>query len=151
MPQDYRQLAIAVDMIPPAEGHCQRLQDLLAKAWRGSLRSGMRFTDKPEEEILRMKGKGVGRLQQVTVQRGKPRPYNYFDPGAGGKFACGWSGPGERLRPRGISCPTRHAGGMHQPCRYLGEARVSAFPMQHALHAPTPGDLFCLGQALCCR
>ena len=43
-----------------------------------------------DEEIQRLRGKGVGVLQQVTVQRDRvPVTYTYFDTEPEGKFALG--------------------------------------------------------------
>ena len=83
---------LTVDLIQPGEGQANAYTDFLAKHGDGILSILHEVESRPalEQEILRMKGKGVAVLQQVTVQRGQsPVTYVYFDTEREGKFALG--------------------------------------------------------------
>jgi hypothetical protein len=83
---------LLVDMIQPAEGQRNAYTDFLAKHGDGilSIVHGVASPQMLEQEIKRMKGKGVGVLQQVTVQRDQvPVTYTYFDTETEGKYSLG--------------------------------------------------------------
>ena len=83
---------LTVDMIQPAEGQANAYTSFLGKHGDGILSIVHEVPSRQalEQEILRMKGKGVGVLQQVTVQRGQvPVTYTYFDTEPEGKFVLG--------------------------------------------------------------
>jgi hypothetical protein len=83
---------LTVDLIQPGEGQANAYTDFLAKHGDGILSIVHEVEGRPalEQEILRMKNRGVAVLQQVTVQ-GAPFPatYTYFDTEPEGKFALG--------------------------------------------------------------
>jgi len=89
---------LTVDMIQPAEGQANAYTSFLARHGDGILSIVHEVPSRRalQQEILRMQGKGVGVLQQVTMQRGQvPVTYTYFDTEPEGKFALGLVyGPG---------------------------------------------------------
>src|SRR5437899_11073756 len=83
---------LTVDMIQPAEGQANAYTSFLGKHGDGILSIVHEVPDPQalETEILRMKGKGVDVLQQVTVRPDQgPLTYTYFDTEPEGKFALG--------------------------------------------------------------
>src|SRR4029077_4446197 len=83
---------LTVDLIQPAEAQSNIYTSYLGKHGDGILSIVHEVPSRQalEEEIRRMKGKGVEVLQQVTVQRDKaPVTYTYFDTEPEGKFALG--------------------------------------------------------------
>jgi hypothetical protein len=79
---------LAVDMIQPAEGQANAYTNFLAKHGDGilSIVHEVPSLNAVEAEIQRMRSKGVGVLQQVTMQNGT---YTYFDTESEGKLALG--------------------------------------------------------------
>jgi hypothetical protein len=130
---------LTVDMIQPAEGQENAYTRFLDKHGDGILSVVHEVATRQalEEEIRRMTGKGVGVLQQVTVQRRQvPATYTYFDTESGGKFALGLL-----LAPGASRGPTQPASITHFGAVVWDAAAVSAywerlgwapFPMQHA-------------------
>src|SRR5258706_12816172 len=127
---------LAVDMIQPAEGQANAYTNFLAKHGDGilSIVHEVPNRDTLEKEILRMKGKGVGVLQQVTMQRDVT--HIYFDTELEGKFALGLV-----YRPEGMPAVVRPAVVSHFSPVVWDAAAVSAyweklgfpaFPIQHA-------------------
>jgi len=127
---------LTVDMIQPAEGQANAYTSFLAKHGDGILSCVRKVPsrDALEKEILRMKGKGVGVLQQVTTQRDVT--YTYFDTESEGKFALGLV-----YRPEGMPAAVGPAVVSHFSPVVWDVAAVSAywerlgfpaFPMQHA-------------------
>jgi hypothetical protein len=83
---------LTVDMIQPGEGQSDAYTNFLSKHGDGILSIVHEVPSRAalEKEILRMKEKGVGVLQQVTMQRDQvAETYTYFDTEPGGKFALG--------------------------------------------------------------
>lgn len=89
---------LTVDMIQPAEGQLNAFNDFLGKHGDGIFSIVHEVSSKEEmtKEIQRMRGMGVGVLQQFTVERqNKPITFTYFDTEPQGKFALGlvyWPG-----------------------------------------------------------
>ena len=83
---------LTVDLIQPGEGQTNAYTDFLAKHGDGILSIVHEAPSRQalEQEVLRMKRKGVALLQQVTVAREQgPVTYAYFDTEREGKFALG--------------------------------------------------------------
>src|SRR5207248_11178474 len=83
---------LAVDMIQQAEGQANAFTNFLSRHCDGILSIVHEVPSRQalEQEILRMKGRGVDVLQQVTVERDQvPVTYTYFDTEPDGKFALG--------------------------------------------------------------
>lgn len=83
---------LTVDMLQPGEGQANAYTNFLGRHGDGILSIVHEVPSRQalEAEILRMKGRGVGVLQQVTVRRdGVPATYTYFDTEPEGKFALG--------------------------------------------------------------
>jgi hypothetical protein len=130
---------LTVDMIQPAEAQANAFTSFLARHGDGILSIVHEVPSRQalEGEILRMKGKGVGVLQQVTVQRDHvPVTYTYFDTEPEGKFALGLV-----YRPGGMRASAGPALVSHFSPVVWDAAAVSAyweklgfpaFPMQHA-------------------
>jgi hypothetical protein len=129
---------LAVDMIQPAEGQANAYTNFLSKHGDGILSIVHEVPSRQalESEIQRMKGKGVGVLQQVTLQGREGATYTYFDTEAAGKFALGLV-----YRPGGMQRATGPQTVSHLSPVIWDAAAVSAyweklgfpgFPMQHA-------------------
>jgi hypothetical protein len=127
---------LTVDMIQPAEGQTNAYTNFLTKHGDGilSIVHEVPNRDALEKEILRMKGRGVRVLQQVTMQRDVT--YIYFDTEPQGKFALGLV-----YRPEGMPAAARPAVVSHFSPVVWDAAAVSAyweklgfpaFPIQHA-------------------
>ena len=141
---------LTVDMIQPAEGQANAYTNFLGKHGDGILSIVHEVPSRQalEKEILRMKGKGVDVLQQVTVQRDQvPVTYTYFDTEPEGKFALGLvyasgrnaagggAGRGVALQPGRVGCGSRIG--------LLGEAGVPGVPdaaCNAAGGLPVPGQ-----------
>jgi hypothetical protein len=83
---------LTVDMIQPGEGQANAYTNFLGKHGDGILSIVHEVSSRQEleAEIARMKRRGVGVLQQVTLQRAQaPITYVYFDTEPQGKFALG--------------------------------------------------------------
>jgi hypothetical protein len=130
---------LTVEMIQPAEAQANAYTSFLEKHGDGILSI---VHEVPSQqalvgEILRMKGKGVAVLQQVSVQRDRaPVTYVYFDTEPEGKFSLGLA-----YSPGGLrSAPGRTVVSHFSPViwdaaavsAYWGRLGFPAFPMQHA-------------------
>jgi catechol 2,3-dioxygenase-like lactoylglutathione lyase family enzyme len=126
---------LTVDMIQPGEGQANAYTDFLAKHGDGILSIMHEVPNRQalEKEILRMKTKGVGILQQVSL---RDRIDTYFDTEQQGKFALGLV-----LKPEGARVATGPGPVSHFGFVVWDAAAVSAywerlgfpaFPMQHA-------------------
>ena len=134
---------LTVDLIQPGEGQANAYTDFLAKHGDGILSIVHEVEGRPalEQEILRMKSKGVGVLQQVTVQSGQsPVTYTYFDTEPEGKFALGLV-----YRPGGMRAAAGPAVVSHFGAVVWDAAAVSAyweklgfppFSMEHVTDKP---------------
>lgn len=134
---------LTVDMIQPAEGQLNAYTNFLSKHRDGILSIMHEVPNRQalDAEIRRMKSKGVGILQQVTVHRGKADiTYTYFDTEPEGKFALGLI-LGSPEAPAPVS-PTlvSHFGAMvfdgMTVSAYWEKLGFPAFPMQHATPRP---------------
>ncbi|HET6900138.1 MAG TPA: VOC family protein, partial [Vicinamibacteria bacterium] len=115
---------LTVDLIQPGEGQANAYTDFLAKHGDGILSIVHEVESPPalEQEILRMKAKGVAVLQ-VTVQRGKaPVTHVYFDTEREGKFALGLV-----YRPGGMRAAAGPAVVSHFGAVVWDAAAVSAY------------------------
>jgi Glyoxalase/Bleomycin resistance protein/Dioxygenase superfamily len=134
---------LTVDLIQPGEGQANAYTDFLAKHGDGIL-SIVHEVEGPqalEQEIRRMKSKGVGVLQQVTVQGAQgPVTYTYFDTEPEGKFALGLV-----YRPGGMRAAAGPAVVSHFGAVVWDVAAVSAyweklgfppFSMEHVTDKP---------------
>lgn len=131
---------LTIDMIQPMEGHANAYTNFLSRHGDGILSIVHEVPSRQamEQEILRMKGKGVAVLQQVTRQEGGvPITYTYFDTEPDGKFALGLV-----YRPGGMpAAPVAPSLVSHLSAVVWDAAAVSTyweklgfpgFPMQHA-------------------
>jgi hypothetical protein len=127
---------LTIDMIQPAEGQANAYTSFLAKHGDGIFSIVHEVPDQPalDQEILRMKEKGVGILQQASARRGQVS--TYFDTEPEGKFALGLV-----LRPRGKRTmtpgPVSHFGFVVRDAvavsTYWARLGFPGFPMQQAL------------------
>ncbi len=105
---------LTVDMMQPGEGQANAYTNFLGKHGDGILSIVHEVPSRQalETEILRMKERGVGVLQQVTVRRdGVATTYTYFDTEPEGKFALGLV-----YRQGGMGAAAGRGGGVaHQP------------------------------------
>ena len=130
---------LTVDMIQPAEGQANAYTGFLARHGDGILSIVHEVPSRQamEQEILRMKGKGVAVLQQVTVQRDQiPVTYTYFDTEPEGKFVLGLVyGPGG-MRAAAGPAVVSHFGSVvwdtAAVSAYWERLGWAAFPLQHA-------------------
>jgi hypothetical protein len=134
---------LIVDMVQPAEGQANAYTSFLGKHGDGILSIVHEVASRRdlESEILRMKGKGVPVLQQVTMQLDYvPVSYTYFDTEPEGKVALGLV-----YRPEGMRAVAGPALVSHFGAVVWDAAAVSAywerlgfppFPMQHATPRP---------------
>ncbi len=89
---------LTLDMIQPAEGQLNAWNDFLGKHGDGifSIMHEVSSQAEMDREIQRMRGLGVGVLQQLSFDReGKRITFTYFDTEPGGKFVLGlvyWPG-----------------------------------------------------------
>jgi Glyoxalase/Bleomycin resistance protein/Dioxygenase superfamily len=130
---------LTVDMIQPAEGQTNAYTSFLAKHGDGILSIVHEVPSRQalEKEILRMKGKGCGVLQQVTVKRDQvPVTYTYFDTEPEGKFALGLMyGPGGMRAAMGPAVVSHFSPVVWDAAAvsaYWERLGFPAFPMQHA-------------------
>jgi catechol 2,3-dioxygenase-like lactoylglutathione lyase family enzyme len=134
---------LTVDMIQPAEAQANAYTSFLGKHGDGILSIVHEVSSRQalDQEIARMKAKGVSVLQQVTVQLGQsPVTYTYFDTEPEGKYALGLV-----LRQGGMPAASGAAMVSHFSPVIWNAAAVSAyweklgfppFPMQHATPRP---------------
>jgi catechol 2,3-dioxygenase-like lactoylglutathione lyase family enzyme len=83
---------LTIEMVQPAEGQLNSFNDFLGKHGDGifSIVHEVSSRKEMDKEIQRMKGLGVGVVQQVTETRdGAPITYTYFDTEPEGKFVLG--------------------------------------------------------------
>ena len=129
---------LTIDMIQPAEAQANAYTDFLSRHGDGILAIVHEVPSRQamEQEILHMKAKGVGVLQQVTVQReGGPVTYTYFDTEPDGKFSLGLVyGPG--MHAAAAKALVTHFGSVvwdgAAVSAYWEKLGFPAFPMQHA-------------------
>ena len=127
---------LTIDMIQPAEGQANAYTSFLAKHGDGIFSIVHEVPDQPalDKEILRMKEKGVGILQQASARRGQVS--TYFDTEPEGKFALGLvlMPPGKRTMTPG---PVSHFGFVVRDAAavsaYWARLGFPGFPMQQAL------------------
>lgn len=130
---------LMVEIIQPAEGQANAYTSFLSKHGDGIF-SIVHEVESPramEEEIRRMRSKGVAVLQQATLRRDRVSvTYTYFDTEPEGKFALGLV-----YAPGGMRAPSDPAVITHFGNVLWDAAAVSAywerlgfppFPMQHA-------------------
>ncbi len=129
---------LTMDMIQPAEGQANAFTSFLAKHGDGIFSIVHEVPDQPalDKEILRMKEKGVGILQQASARRGQVSVTStYFDTEPDGKFALGLvlMPPGKRTMAPG---PVSHFGFVvwdaAAASTYWEKLGFPDFPMQHA-------------------
>lgn len=134
---------LTIDMIQPGEGQHNVYTNFLSKHGDGilSILHEVPSRQALDAEIIRMKGKGVSVLQQVTMQRGNaPISYTYFDTEPQGKFVLGLvqrqGGMPVAQGPATIS----HFGAVVWDAAavsaYWEKLGFPAFPMQHATPRP---------------
>ena len=116
---------LTVDMIQTAEAQTNAYTNFLSKHGDGilSIMHEVPSREALEQEIRRMKGKGVEVLQQVTVQRDQaPVTYTYFDTEPEGKFVLGLV-----YRPGGMRAAAGPTMVSHFSPVVLDAAAVSAY------------------------
>ena len=116
---------LTVDMIQPAEGQANAYTSFLGRHGDGilSIVHEVPSMQALDEEIQRMRSKGVGVLQQVTVLLNQaPTTFTYFDTEPEGKFALGLV-----YRARGMHAPARPALVSHFGPVVWDAAAVSAY------------------------
>jgi hypothetical protein len=130
---------LIVDMIQPAEGQENTYTNFLGKHGDGILSIVHEVASRQdlEQEILRMKAKGVGVLQQVTVQRDQiPVTYTYFDTETEGKFVLGLITAPRGVRPVAGTPVISHFAAVvwdgAAASAYWKRLGFPPFPMQHA-------------------
>jgi hypothetical protein len=128
-----------IDMIQPAEGQMNAYTSFLGKHGDGILSIVHEAATRQalDDEIRRMRAKGVGVLQQVTVQRdGIPVTYTYFDTEPEGKFSLGLVyAPGGTQTTSGPATVTHFGAVVWDAAAvsaYWERLGFPAFPMQHA-------------------
>ena len=130
---------LTVEMIQPAEGQANAYTNFLRKHGDGilSIVHEVETRQALDEEIQRLRGKGVGVLQQVTVQHDRvPVTYTYFDTEPEGKFALGLMyAPGSARAAAGRAVITHFGAVVWNPAAvsaFWERLGFPAFPMQHA-------------------
>ena len=130
---------LTVDMIQPGEGQANAYTNFLGKHGDGILSIVHEVSSRQalDQEILRMKGKGVAVLQQVTVQGGQsPVTYTYFDTEPEGKFSLGLVFRQGGMPKAAGSAAVSHFGPVvwdgAAVSAYWERLGFPAFPMQHA-------------------
>lgn len=130
---------LTVDMIQPGEGQANAYNNFLSRHGDGILSIVHEVPTRQalEKEILRMKSKGVGVLQQVTVANAT---YTYFDTEPEGKFVLGLVySPGSTqpaARPAVVSHFSPVVWDGAAVSAYWEKLGFPAFPMQHASPRP---------------
>jgi hypothetical protein len=131
--------SLTVDMIQPAEGQRNAYTSFLDRHGDGILSIVHEVPNRQalEKEILQMKGKGVGVLQQVTVQLDQmPVTFTYFDTEPEGKFALGLVYGPRGMRAAAGPNLVSHFGSVvwdgAAVSAYWKRLGFPAFPMQHA-------------------
>jgi Glyoxalase/Bleomycin resistance protein/Dioxygenase superfamily len=130
---------LTVDMIQPAEGQLNAWNDFLGKHGDGIFSIVHEVASQAEmgKEIRRMRGLGVGVLQQLSFEReGKRITYTYFDTAPQGKFVLGlvyWPGgapaAGQPGKVSHLGLVVQHLGPVSAYWQRLG---FPAFRMEHA-------------------
>jgi hypothetical protein len=130
---------LTVDMIQPAEGQLNAWNDFLGKHGDGifSIVHEVPSQEAMNQEIKRMRGLGVGVLQQLSFDRdGKRVTFTYFDTEPQGKFVLGlvyWPGGAPPAGPPGkvshLAPVIREAAPVSAYWQKLG---FPAFRMEHA-------------------
>ena len=130
---------LTVDMIQPAEGQINAYTNFLGKHGEGILSIVHEVPSRQalENEIRRMKARGVNVLQQVTVERDQvPVTYTYFDTEPEGKFALGLVYGLSEMRAAPGPAVVSHLGSVVWDAAavssYWERLGFPAFPMQHA-------------------
>jgi hypothetical protein len=130
---------LTVDMIQPGEGQANAYNNFLSRHGDGILSIVHEVPTRQalEKEILRMKSKSVGVLQQVTVANAT---YTYFDTEPEGKFVLGLVySPGSTqpaARPAVVSHFSPVVWDAAAVSAYWEKLGFPAFPMQHASPRP---------------
>jgi hypothetical protein len=127
---------LTVDMIQPGEGQANVYTNFLAKHGDGiaAIMHEVPTQQALDQEILRMKGKGVGVLQQVNMG---PATYTYFDTEPEGKFVLGlvYRPGGMPATASGLPEISHFSPIVWDPAAvsaYWAKLGFPAFPMQHA-------------------
>jgi catechol 2,3-dioxygenase-like lactoylglutathione lyase family enzyme len=130
---------LTVDMIQPAEGQANAYTNFLSKHGDGilSIMHEVPNRDALDKEILRMKAKGVGVLQRVTVQlEQRPITCTFFDTEPEGKFALGLvNGPATNSPATSPPVVTHFSPVVWDAAAvsaYWEKLGFPAFPIQHA-------------------
>jgi len=130
---------LMVDLIQPAEGQANAYTNFLGQHGDGILSIVHEVGNRQllGEEIRRMKAKGVGVLQQVTVRREQvPVTYTYFDTEAEGKYTLGLVHGIPQTRAAAGTATVTHFGWVVWDAgavsAYWDRLGFPAFPMQHA-------------------
>jgi hypothetical protein len=134
---------LTIDMIQPGEGQHNIYTNFLSRHGDGivAILHEVPSRQALDSEILRMKGKGVAVLQQVTVPFGKaPVSFTYFDTEPQGKFVLGLvqrqGGMPASQGPATVS----HFGAIVWDAKavsgYWEKLGFPGFPMQHATPRP---------------
>jgi catechol 2,3-dioxygenase-like lactoylglutathione lyase family enzyme len=134
---------LTVNMIQPAEGQLNAWNDFLGKHGDGifSIVHEVPSQAAMSQEIARMRGLGVGILQQLSFERdGKRVTYTYFDTAPGGKFVLGlvyWPGGAPAA---GAPGKVNHLGPVIRESAsvsaYWQKLGFPAFRMEHATPRP---------------
>lgn len=134
---------LTVNMIQPAEGQLNSWNDFLGKHGDGifSIVHEVPSQAAMTHEIERMRGLGVGVLQQLSFERdGKRVTYTYFDTASAGKFVLGlvyWPGGAPAIGPPG---KVNHLGlvsrQLASASAYWQKLGFPAFRMEHATPRP---------------
>src|SRR6202167_3243824 len=130
---------LTVNMIQPAEGQLNAWNTFLGKHGDGifSIVHEVKSQAEMEKEIKRMRGLGVGVLQQLSLDRdGKRVTYTYFDTEPQGKFVLGlvyWPGGAPAPGPPGkVSHLAPVVRDLEPVSAYWQKLGFSAFRMEHA-------------------
>jgi catechol 2,3-dioxygenase-like lactoylglutathione lyase family enzyme len=130
---------LTVDMIQPAEAQANAYTSFLSKHGDGILAMVHEVPSERamQDEIRRMKEKGVEVLQQVTMQRGRvPVTYTFFDSEPEGKFVLGLVYAPGGMRTTAGPALVSHFGlvvwDAPAVSAYWAKLGFPAFPMQHA-------------------
>ena len=127
---------------PARRGPNERVHQLLSKHGDGILSIVYEVPSRQalEQEVARLKSKGVGVLQQVSMEEdGDPVQYTYFDTEPEGKFALGLvhrTARTQETSPAAVSHLGLVVWNMEAVSAYWENLGFPAFPAQHA----TPRD-----------
>jgi hypothetical protein len=130
---------LTMDMIQPAEAQANAYTSFLSRHGDGILSIVHTVPSRQalEKEILRMNGKRVGTLQQVTMQRDHvPVTYTYFDTEPEGKYVLGLVYEPGAMQPTAEPAMVSHFSPVVWDAAavsaYWEKLGFPAFPMQHA-------------------